>query len=149
MPGAPPGELLQTIEVVQKRLPGAYLSLHCHNDAEVAVANSLAAVQAGVQQVQACINGYGERCGNANMISLIASLQLKMGQQVVSTEQLANLADVSQFVAAMANQKPWAQQPYVGSSAFAHKAGLHTDGVMKVESAYQHIDPHAVGNERR
>src|SRR6266508_915702 len=122
--------LLQTIEVVQKRLPNVYLSIHCHNDAEVAVANSLAAVQAGMDQVQACINSYGERCGNANMISLIAALKLKMGQDVVDDQQLSHLAEVSQFVSAVANLPPWPQQPYVGASAFAHKAGYHTDGVL-------------------
>jgi 2-isopropylmalate synthase len=142
-------DLLQTIEIVQKRLPNVYLSIHCHNDAELAVANSLAAVRAGVHQVQACINGYGERCGNANMISLIAGLKLKMGQDVVDARQLAHLAEVSQFVSAVANLPPWPQQPYVGASAFAHKAGYHADGVLKAESAYQHVDPQAVGNERR
>jgi 2-isopropylmalate synthase len=142
-------ELLQNIEQVQKAFPNVPLGIHCHNDAEVAVANSLAAVQAGVQQVQACINGYGERCGNANMISVIAALKLKMGHDVVTEEQLAHLAEVSRFVSAVANLPPWPQQPYVGASAFAHKAGYHTDGVIKVESAYQHIDPEAVGNQRR
>jgi 2-isopropylmalate synthase len=141
--------LLQAIEVVQKTFPNTLLGIHCHNDAEVAVANSLAAVQVGVTQVQACINGYGERSGNANMCSVIAGLQLKLDQAVVSDEQLAHLYEVSHFVSEVANLTPWPQQPYVGMSAFAHKAGYHTDGVLKVESAYQHIDPGAVGNQRR
>jgi 2-isopropylmalate synthase len=141
--------LLQAIAVVQAALPNAALGIHCHNDAEVAVANSLAAVEAGVQQVQACINGYGERCGNANLSSVIAGLKLKLGREVVDAEQLANLTEVSHFVSEVANMTPWPQQPYVGASAFAHKAGYHTDGVIKVESAYQHIDPAVVGNQRR
>ena len=141
--------LLEAIEVVQASLPGVALGVHCHNDADVAVANSLAAVAAGVTQVQACINGYGERCGNANMISVIAGLKLKQGEPVVDADQLGRLAEVSHFVGEVANMTPFAQQPYVGASAFAHKAGYHTDGVIKVESAYQHIDPAAVGNARR
>ncbi len=141
--------LIEAIERVQKTVAGVPLGIHCHNDAEVAVANSLAAVQAGVAQVQACINGYGERCGNANMVSVIAGLKLKLGLDVVSEHQLARLTEVSHFVSEVANLAPFLQQPYVGASAFAHKAGYHTDGVIKVESAYQHVDPAAVGNERR
>jgi 2-isopropylmalate synthase len=103
--------LLQAIEVVQKTFPNTLLGIHCHNDAEVAVANSLAAVQVGVTQVQACINGYGERSGNANMCSVIAGLQLKLDQAVVSDEQLAHLYEVSHFVSEVANLTPWPQQP--------------------------------------
>ena len=142
-------QLLEVIEIVQTRFPNVHLGIHCHNDAEVAVANTLAAVQAGVQQVQACINGYGERCGNANMVSVIAGLQLKLGERVVTPQQLENLTDVSRFVGEVANLTPWAQQPYVGTSAFAHKAGYHTDGTAKFQDAYQHINPEAVGNSRR
>jgi len=147
--GTLPMALVRALEVVQKRLPGVPLGIHCHNDADVAVANSLLAVEYGVEQVQACINGYGERCGNANMCSIIAGLKLKLGRDVVSDEQLARLTEVSHFVSEVANLAPWLPQPYVGASAFAHKAGYHADGVIKVESAYQHIDPAAVGNERR
>jgi 2-isopropylmalate synthase len=142
-------KLLETIGRVQHAFPHVDLGIHCHNDAEVAVANTLAAVEAGVRQVQACINGYGERCGNANMGSVIAGLQLKLGKPLVSGEQMSQLTDVSHFVSEVANMVPWPQQPYVGASAFAHKAGYHTDGVIKVESAYQHIDPGVVGNQRR
>jgi len=142
-------KLLETIEVVSSAFPNVPLGIHCHNDADVAVANSLAALEHGVTQVQACINGYGERCGNANMLSVIAGLKLKQGIDVVTDEQLARLTEVSHFVSEVANMTPWAQQPYVGHSAFAHKAGYHTDGVIKVESAYQHVDPALVGNERR
>ncbi|HWO72739.1 MAG TPA: citramalate synthase [Dehalococcoidia bacterium] len=142
-------DLLRIIEQVQAAFPNVPLGIHCHNDADVAVANSLAAVQAGVQQVQACINGYGERCGNANMASIIAALKLKLGQDVVTDEQLSRLTEICHFVSEVANMTPWPQQPYVGASAFAHKAGLHTDAVLKIESAYQHIDPAKVGNQRR
>ena len=147
--GTLPATLLRAIEVVQAAFPSAVLGIHCHNDADVAVANSLAAVQAGVQQVQACVNGYGERCGNANICSIIAALKLKMGVDVVTDDQLARLSEVSHLVGEVANMTPWPQQPYVGQSAFAHKAGYHADAVIKVESAYQHIDPAAVGNQRR
>jgi 2-isopropylmalate synthase len=142
-------QLLRAIEVVQQSFPGVDLGIHCHNDADVAVANSLAAVEIGVKQVQACVNGYGERCGNANIISVIAGLKLKQGLDVVTDEELARLTEVSHFVSEVANMTPWPQQPYVGASAFAHKAGYHTAGVLKIEAAYQHIDPAAVGNERR
>jgi 2-isopropylmalate synthase len=147
--GTLPSALLQGIEMAQKAHPNVPLGIHCHNDGDVAVANSLAAVEYGVQQVQACINGYGERCGNANMASIIAALKLKLGQDVVSDDQLSNLTATSHFVSEVANMAPWPQQSYVGASAFAHKAGYHTDGVIKVESAYQHVDPALVGNARR
>ena len=141
--------LLETLEKVDSAFPGVQLGIHCHNDADVAVANSLAALQAGVEQVQACINGYGERCGNASMSSVIAALKLKLNLEVVTDDQLARLSEVSHFVSEVANMVPGSQLPYVGASAFAHKAGYHTDGVLKVESAYQHVDPDLVGNQRR
>jgi 2-isopropylmalate synthase len=143
------GGLVRALEAVHKALPGVHLGIHCHNDADVAVANSLLAVDNGVEQVQACMNGYGERCGNANMCSIIAGLKLKMHRDVVTDEQLARLTEVSHFVSEVANLSPWLPQPYVGASAFAHKAGYHADGVIKVSSAYQHVDPARVGNERR
>jgi len=142
-------KLLETIEIVQHAFPDTPLGIHCHNDADVAVANSLAAVEYGVTQVQACINGYGERCGNANMASVIANLKLKMNEDVVTDHQLANLTEICHFVSEVANMAPWPQQPYVGASAFAHKAGYHTDGVIKVSNAYQHVEPDLVGNQRR
>jgi 2-isopropylmalate synthase len=142
-------DLVVAIERVQKAVGNLPLGIHCHNDADVAVANSLAAVSAGVVQVQACVNGYGERCGNANICSIIANLKLKMGLDVINDHQLARLTEVSHFVSEVANMAPWPQEPYVGPSAFAHKAGYHTDGVIKVESAYQHVHPGAVGNLKR
>jgi 2-isopropylmalate synthase len=125
--------------------------IHTHNDAELAVANSLAAVQAGVRHVQATINGYGERCGNANMISIIPGLALKTEHELlpVGGGELTALTELSRAVAEIANQAPDDYQPYVGRSAFAHKGGVHGAAVAKVERSYQHIDPTAVGNAGR
>jgi 2-isopropylmalate synthase len=127
----------------------APLGIHAHNDTDVAVANTLAAVEAGCTHVQGTVNGYGERCGNANLISVIADLKLKMGIDCVSDEQLARLAEVSHYVSEVANMVPNDRAAYVGASAFAHKAGLHVAGMVKSEAAYQHISPELVGNERR
>jgi 2-isopropylmalate synthase len=125
------------------------LGIHTHNDSELAVANTLAGVEAGAVQVQGTINGYGERCGNANLVPIIANLQLKLGYQVVSDEQLARLSEVAHFVAEVANLNPDEHAAYVGRSAFAHKGGIHVAAVAKIESSYQHIDPTLVGNSRR
>ncbi|KPJ48305.1 MAG: transferase, partial [Dehalococcoidia bacterium DG_22] len=107
------------------------------------------AVEMGVAQVQGCINGYGDGCGNADMISVIANLKLKMGIDCVSDEQLARLTDVSRYVSEIANLPPHPRQPYVGTAAFAHKAGLHVAALLKHEESYQHIDPALVGNDPR
>jgi 2-isopropylmalate synthase len=125
--------------------------IHTHNDAELAVANSLAAVQAGVRHVQATINGYGERCGNANMVSVLAGLALKTEHSLMPAGggQLGALTELSRAVAEIANVAPNDYQPYVGRSAFAHKGGVHGAAVAKVERSYQHIDPTDVGNEGR
>jgi 2-isopropylmalate synthase len=125
------------------------LGIHPHNDAGVAVANALAAVRAGCVQVQGTINGYGERCGNLDLVPLIATLQLKLGYEVLSPEALRRLTEVSAFVAAVANQHPDPHAPYVGRSAFAHKGGIHVAAIAKVADSYQHIDPALVGNEMR
>jgi 2-isopropylmalate synthase len=125
------------------------LGIHTHNDADLAVANTLAAVREGVRQVQACVNGYGERCGNANLMSIIANLKLKMGIDVISDEQLAMLTDVSRYVGEVVNLVPNPYQPYVGVSAFTHKGGLHVAAVLKTDVSYQHVPPEVVGNERR
>ncbi|OGO52569.1 MAG: citramalate synthase [Chloroflexi bacterium RBG_16_68_14] len=122
------------------------LGIHAHNDTNLAVANTLAAVEEGVVQVQGCVNGYGERCGNADLLSVIANLKLKMGLDVVTEEQLARLTEISHYVSEIVNMVPNPFQPYVGASAFAHKAGLHADGVVKKESSYQHVPPEVVGN---
>jgi len=128
---------------------GCEVGMHAHNGAEVAVANSLAAVEAGAKQVQAAANGYGDMCGNANMFSIIANLKLKMGLDVVTDEQLAHLTEASRYVSEIANLPPSPRQPYVGSAAFAHKAGLHVAGVIKEGWSYQHVDPATVGNDTR
>jgi 2-isopropylmalate synthase len=125
------------------------VGIHAHNGADLAIANSLAAVEAGVTQVQGAINGYGDMCGNANIISIIANLKLKMGIGVVSDEQLAKLTEASRYVSEIANLPPNPRQPYVGAAAFAHKAGLHVAGISKDPSSYQHIDPGLVGNDTR
>jgi 2-isopropylmalate synthase len=131
--------------------PGLVLGIHTHNDAELAVANSLAAVEAGVRHVQATINGYGERAGNANMVSILANLALKTPHALVPAGggELAGLTELSRAVAEIANVNPNDWQPYVGRSAFAHKGGVHGAAVAKVERSYQHIDPGAVGNQGR
>ncbi|HWP34585.1 MAG TPA: citramalate synthase, partial [Thermodesulfobacteriota bacterium] len=125
------------------------IGIHTHNDAELAVANALAAVEAGARHVQGTINGFGERCGNANLISIIPNLQLKMGYEVVTPEQLARLREVSRFVYELANIVPLKRQPYVGDSAFAHKGGVHVSAVQRNARTYEHIEPERVGNRTR
>ena len=131
--------------------PALTWGIHTHNDAELAVANSIAAVQAGVRHVQATINGYGERCGNANMVSILANLALKTDLALVPSGggQIGQLTELSRSVAEIANLAPNDWQPYVGRSAFAHKGGVHGAAVAKVERSYQHIDPALVGNAGR
>jgi 2-isopropylmalate synthase len=125
------------------------LGIHAHNDSELAVANSLAAVAMGVRHVQGTINGYGERCGNANLCSLIPALQLKMGIPCVSKRQLQTLAETAHYVSEVANLSPDPHLPYVGRSAFAHKGGIHVNALVKCEQSYQHIEPERVGNRTR
>ncbi len=146
--GTMPDEVTAVINAVRK-VSGVPLGIHAHNDGELAVANTLAAVKAGVTQVQGTINGYGERCGNANLCSVIPDLKLKMGIDCVSDEQLAKLTEVSHYVSEMANLIPDVFLPYVGSSAFGHKAGLHVSGLRRWADSYQHIDPAQVGNQQR
>ncbi|HEX5410831.1 MAG TPA: citramalate synthase [Terriglobia bacterium] len=125
------------------------LGIHTHNDSEMAVANSIVAVQAGAMQVQGTINGYGERCGNANLCSVIANIELKLGMNSIGKENLSRLTEVSHYVSELANLLPRTEQAYVGKSAFAHKGGIHVSAVMKEPAAYEHIDPALVGNARR
>ncbi|HEY6056392.1 MAG TPA: citramalate synthase [Candidatus Limnocylindrales bacterium] len=129
--------------------PGVTWGIHVHNDAELAVANSLAAVANGIRHVQGTINGYGERCGNANLVSILADLALKTRHEVVPSGRLAELTELSRYVAEIVNITPDDHQPYVGRSAFAHKGGVHGAAVAKVERSYQHIDPGVVGNVGR
>ncbi|MFC1939479.1 citramalate synthase [Chloroflexota bacterium] len=146
--GTLPDEVASAIKVA-KVLSDVPLGIHAHNDTESAVANTLAAVNAGATHVQGTINGYGERCGNANLCSIIPNLKLKMGINCVTDEQLTKLTEVSHFVSEAANLAPDPFQPYVGASAFSHKAGLHVSGVTKWADSYQHIDPSNVGNRQR
>jgi 2-isopropylmalate synthase len=147
--GAMTHEVIEAIHAVREVVPGAKLGIHTHNDCDLAVANTLAAVQAGVEQVQGCLNGYGERCGNANLSSIIPNLQLKMGMRVVEDHQLQEITTASRFVAELANLPLNGLAPYVGASAFAHKAGYHVAAVVKDPAHYQHIEPADVGNDRR
>ncbi|MDP2350331.1 MAG: citramalate synthase, partial [Chloroflexota bacterium] len=129
--------------------PAVTWGIHTHNDADLAVANSIAAVQAGVRHVQATINGYGERCGNANLCSIIPALQLKLGLRCLPPESLPRLREISRFVSELANMPHWKHQPYVGDSAFAHKAGMHVNAILKNPQTYEHVPPEDVGNRQR
>ena len=143
--GALPHEVSAIVARVREEAPDAALAIHPHNDGDVAVANALAGVLAGATQVQGTVNGYGERCGNANLLSVIADLQIKMGYECVTDEQLRSMMEVSHYVSEIVNRTPNPYQPYVGSSAFTHKAGLHASAVAKLEESYQHIAPELVG----
>lgn len=146
--GSLPDSVGDVVRRVRERL-GAPLGIHPHNDGGLAVANALAAVQAGATQVQGTINGYGERCGNVDLVPVVANLQLKLGYEVIPPAQLRRLSEVSHIVAAVANLNPDAHAPFVGRSAFAHKGGIHVAAIAKLPESYQHIDPALVGNELR
>ena len=141
-------QVLAAVEDVQRRA-GVPFGIHVHDDAGLAVANTLAAYEAGAVQLQGCINGYGERCGNANLTTIIANLKLKYGLDCVDDRQLARLTETSNFIGELANLVPNPQQPYVGQSAFAHKAGYHVAAIVKDPASYQHVDPATVGNDKR
>lgn len=147
--GTLPEEVSALVKVVQQAFPDAKLGIHTHNDSELGVANSLAAVAAGAHHVQGTINGFGERVGNANLVSIVPTLMLKMGFDCLRDGNLKQLKSVSLFIDEMANVRPNTRQAYVGESAFAHKAGMHVDGVRKLASSFEHINPEAVGNQRR
>ena len=142
------GRLTEIFAEVRKRFDGI-LGIHTHNDSDVAVANALAAVEAGATHVQGCINGYGERCGNANLCSIIADLELKLGHTAVGLEKLPGLATAARFVAELANLPLRNDQPFVGHSAFAHKGGVHVSAVLKDSATYEHVSPETVGNRQR
>jgi len=147
--GTLPDEIFDIVTDVCTHVPGGNVGIHCHNDTENAVANSLAAVRAGVRQVQGTLNGLGERCGNANLISIIPTLMLKMGYDVgISHEQLTHLRRISHILDERLNREPTRQAAYVGDSAFAHKGGLHVSAVEKNPACYEHIEPELVGNQR-
>jgi 2-isopropylmalate synthase len=143
-------EIEEFFSVVRERFPTISLGMHAHNDSELGVANSLAAVRAGAVHVQGTFNGYGERCGNANLVSIIPDLEMKMGVQCLPNEDaLRRLTYVSRSIAEIANQTPDNSQPYVGKSAFAHKGGIHVAAMRRCADSYQHIDPEQVGNDAR
>jgi len=146
--GCLPSEVKTITEAVARMLH-LPLGIHAHNDGGLAVANTLMAVEAGASHVQGTINGYGERCGNADLCSIIPNLQLKMGYSCVTPEQLASLTEMSRYVSEIANLNPDTHAPFVGHSAFAHKGGTHVNALLKWSESYQHIDPALVGNARR
>ena len=146
--GTMPWEIDAAVRAARAEVSCA-IGIHAHNDTDEAVANTLVAIRAGATQVQACLNGWGERTGNANIVSVIANLKLKMGLDVVSDDQLRRLTEVAHFAQELANLTPDPQQPYVGTGAFAHKAGLHVAAITKSAGSYTHVDPLRVGNTER
>ncbi len=147
--GSLPHEVEEIVTAVAKVVPGANIGIHCHNDSASAVANSLAAVRAGARQIQGTLNGLGERCGNANLISILPNLMLKMGYETgVSEADLTKLTHVSRMLDERLNRAPDRHAPYVGDSAFAHKGGLHVSAVEKDPRCYEHVTPESVGNRR-
>lgn len=147
--GSFPADIGAVTRIVRDRFPNVMIGIHCHNDSELAVANSIAAVQAGATQVQGTINGLGERCGNANLCSIIPNLQLKLGMDCIPSEALRSLTMIARSVSEIANMPPNDKAAYVGSNAFAHKGGMHIDAVVKNPISYEHVNPEAVGNHRR
>ncbi|MBO2942588.1 citramalate synthase [Paenibacillus sp. F411] len=147
--GTLPHEVHGIVTSLNTELPGAPLGIHTHNDCELAVANTLSAVQAGVTQVQGTMNGYGERCGNANLCSIIPNLQLKMGYQVIGDDSITNLTSTARYINEIANVNMPVNQPYVGNAAFAHKGGIHVSAIMRDSRTYEHIAPELVGNKQR
>lgn len=146
--GTLPSEVSRIIAQVREQIELPF-GIHAHNDSGVAVANTLAAVELGAVQVQGTFNGYGERCGNANLCAVIPNLELKMGRRTIGREKLAELMGFSRFLSEIANVYHDHRQPYVGESAFAHKGGIHIDAMMKNPASYEHCEPEAVGNKRR
>ncbi len=146
--GTLPPRIAEVVAEVLKRFGGT-VGIHAHNDSDVAVANSLMAIQAGATHVQGTINGYGERCGNANLVSILANIELKMGHETVGKDRLKLLSDYARYVADRANLPLRQDQPFVGKSAFAHKGGVHVSAVMKHAATYEHIEPELIGNRQR
>ncbi len=146
--GSLPPQVRTALAVVREAVPGVELGIHCHDDSGCAVANTLIAVEAGATQVQGTVNGIGERTGNANLITIIADLQLKMGVKLLAPERLARLTETAHFIDELLNRAPNPAQPYVGKHAFAHKAGMHAAGVRASAETFEHVDPELVGNGR-
>ncbi len=147
--GTLPWEIEEIVREVNLKLDNPHLGIHTHNDGEVGVANTLYAVREGVRQIQGTMNGYGERCGNANLCSIIPNLNLKLGIECLDDNELKRLYDVSHFIHELTNLPPIKHRPFVGESAFAHKGGLHVSAVMKKSETYEHVRPEIVGNRRR
>jgi 2-isopropylmalate synthase len=147
--GTLPGRLIPIIQAVKKETKGFPLGIHAHNDCDCSVANVMAAVESGIAHVQGTINGFGDRCGNANLCSIIPNLQLKLGFPVLSPTRLRMISEVSRFVNELANVRHNKYQPYVGTSAFSHKGGIHVSAVSKNPETYEHIRPELVGNVQR
>jgi 2-isopropylmalate synthase len=146
--GTLPQEIGKIVQTVEKKIK-APVGIHAHNDSDCAVANSVISVQNGAVQVQGTVNGIGERCGNANLCSIIPNLQLKLGYDCIGQDRLEKLRDVSRFVNEIANMRHFNRQPFVGDSAFAHKAGIHVSAITRRAETYEHISPGLVGNSRR
>jgi 2-isopropylmalate synthase len=146
--GSLPPQVRTALAIVREALPGFALGIHCHDDSGCAVANTLTAVESGATQVQGTVNGIGERTGNANLITIIADLQLKMGADLLAPARLSRLTETAHFIDELLNRAPNPAQPYVGKHAFAHKAGMHAAGVRASAETFEHIDPKVVGNSR-
>ena len=147
--GTLPHEVSAIVTQIKEHFPGKKIGVHCHNDSECAVANTVVAVQAGAVHIQGTINGYGERCGNANLCSVVPNLELKLGHTCLPEGKLKDLYDLSRFVAEIANLSTDEHLPYVGSSSFAHKGGIHVAAMRRNINSYQHINPELVGNKMR
>jgi len=146
--GTLPFEIEEIMDEVSLQIP-VKVGIHTHNDAGLALANTLAAVRSGAVMVQGTVNGYGERCGNADLTSVVPNLQLKMNRSCMTKKNLQRLTELSRYVSEVANMTPFNGRPFVGKSAFAHKGGIHVNAIMKNPRAYEHMGPEAVGNERR
>lgn len=147
--GMLPSDIREMVHIVSRKFPGMKLGIHTHNDSDCAVANSIVAVQEGCSLVQGTINGFGERCGNANLCSIIPALQLKLGYDCLPKNRMIQLTEISKYIDEIANILPNEKQPYVGKNAFAHKAGIHVSAVARHSRTYEHMEPTDVGNERR
>lgn len=147
--GTMPHEVHDIVSVLKGSVTSARLGIHTHNDCELAVANALSAVQAGAEQIQGTMNGYGERCGNANLCSIIPNLQLKLGYEVLEPNQLKQLTNTARYISEIANVYMPVNQPYVGTAAFAHKGGIHVSAILRDSRTYEHISPETVGNRQR
>ncbi|MBW4840584.1 MAG: citramalate synthase, partial [Paenibacillaceae bacterium] len=147
--GTMPHEVYDIVSTLSGAIPGSKLGIHTHNDCELAVANSMSAVRAGATQIQGTMNGYGERCGNANLCSIIPNLQLKLGYEVLEADRLKQLTNTARYISEIANVHMPVNQPYVGNAAFAHKGGIHVSAILRDSRTYEHIAPELVGNRQR